>query len=121
MTPQDVQAWLDAYVVAWRSYDPDDIANLFADDATYAYHPWDEPIRGLDAIVTAWLAEQDQPDSWEAEYRPLLVAGDQAVAIGETRYANGKVYFNLWPLTFDEDGKCTDFVEWYMTQPATEA
>jgi hypothetical protein len=32
-----VAAWLDAYVAAWRSYDPDAIGALFSKDATYAY------------------------------------------------------------------------------------
>jgi ketosteroid isomerase-like protein len=118
MTPEDVQAWLDAYIAAWRSYDPGEIANLFAENARYAYNPWDEPIKGADAIVAGWLTNPDEPDSWEAEYRPLLVSGNQAIAIGETHYMSGKVYTNLWPLTFD-DGKCTDFVEWYMTKPAS--
>ena len=37
----DVQGWLDAYVEAWRTYDPDAIGTLFAQEATYAYHPYD--------------------------------------------------------------------------------
>lgn len=120
MTPEAVQAGLDADIAAWRSYDPAEISNLFAENATYAYNPWDEPTEGSAAIVTAWLSDQDEPGSWEADYRPLLVAGHKAIVIGETRYANGKVYANLWPLTFDEQGKCTDFVEWYMTKLAGE-
>ena len=39
MTRDVVQAWVDAYVRAWRTYDPADIAALFTEDATYAYHP----------------------------------------------------------------------------------
>ena len=31
MTPERVQAWLDAYVEAWRSYDSDAIAALFSE------------------------------------------------------------------------------------------
>ena len=32
MTRDDVQRWLDRYVEAWRSYDPDAIGDLFAED-----------------------------------------------------------------------------------------
>jgi uncharacterized protein (TIGR02246 family) len=117
MTPEAVRAWLDAYVSAWRSYDAELIADLFAEDATYAYHPWGEPIRGRDTIVADWLAERDEPETWEAEYRPFVVAENRAVAIGETRYVNGKVYANIWQLIFDQDGRCSEFVEWYMTPP----
>jgi hypothetical protein len=38
LTHDDVQAWLDAYVDAQRTYDPEAIGHLFAEDATYAYH-----------------------------------------------------------------------------------
>src|ERR671931_389438 len=75
-----VAAWLDAYVAAWRSYDPDAIGALFSEDATYAYHPWEEPLRGRTAIVSDWLANQDPPGSWEAAYQPVAVDGDVAVA-----------------------------------------
>jgi len=120
MSHDEVQAWLDAYVAAWRSYDPAEIGALFADDASYAYHPWDTGdavLRGRDAIVRNWLDEPDAAGSWQAEYRPLIVEGDRAVATGVTRYANGKVYDNLWVLRYDDTSRCTEFVEWYMLRP----
>lgn len=67
--------------------------------------------------MAAWLAEQDAPGSWEAEYRPLLVTGDQAVVEGTTKYLNEQDFANLFLLTFDADGRCSDFIEWYMPQP----
>ncbi len=120
MTHDDLQAWLDAYVDAWRTYDPADIATLFSENAIYAYHPWDEGealVRGRDAIVANWLEEQDPPNSWEAQYQPLMVEGDQAIATGITRYAEGKTYYNLWVLRFAEGGRCAEFVEWFMVPP----
>jgi len=117
----DVQAWLDAYVEAWRSYDPDAISALFAEDATYAYHPYDEGdevVRGREAIVSSWIKDRDEPGTWRANYRSLVIEGKRAVAEGTTSYANGDVYWNLWTLCFDNDNRCTEFVEWYMTRPA---
>ena len=38
------QSWLNRYVDAWLSYDPDDVAALFSEDVTYRYHPYDEPM-----------------------------------------------------------------------------
>jgi hypothetical protein len=107
-----VAAWLDRYVRAWRSYDPAAIGELFSDDATYAYHPWD-------AIVADWRREPDAPDSWDGAYEPLAVDGDLAVVTGRTRYRNpdGSLrteYWNSWVLRFDDDGRCAEFTEWYM-------
>ena len=123
MTHDDVRVWLDAYVDAWRTYDPAAIAALFTEDATYAYHPWDEGealVRGRDAIVADWLEERDPPGSWEARYEPLMVEGEQAVATGTTRYTDGKTYWNLWLLRFGEDGRCAEYVEWFMVPPPEE-
>jgi hypothetical protein len=40
VTREQVQTWLDAYVDAWRTYDPGAIGELFGADARYAYHPY---------------------------------------------------------------------------------
>lgn len=117
VTPHHVQAWLDSYIEAWKTYDPDRIGDLFSAEATYAYHPWGDPIRGRAAIVADWLSSRDDPDSWDAEYSPLLIEADRAVARGTTRYTTGKAYENLWEIDFGPDGRCTRFVEWYMVLP----
>jgi ketosteroid isomerase-like protein len=122
MTHDDVQRWLDAYVEAWRSYDADAIGELFAADATYAYQPYNPPVIGRDAIVADWREDKDAPGSWTAHYEPYVVEGDRAVARGESRYTNPDgtlrdLYFNLWTLRFDGEGKCTEFVEYFMELP----
>jgi hypothetical protein len=109
-----VQRWLDDYVAAWRSYDPEAIRALFAPQVSYAYHPWGEPLRGPDAVVDSWLENRDEPGSWTAAYAPGLIAGNAATATGETRYRDGEHVFNLFELEFDEDGRCTRFVEWFL-------
>ncbi|HYI74954.1 MAG TPA: nuclear transport factor 2 family protein [Gaiellaceae bacterium] len=117
-----VRSWLERYVEAWRSYDPDDIGNLFSVDAVYRYHPWDDgddAVRGRDAIVTSWLEDTDERDSWSASYEPWLVAGDRAVALGVSRYRPGdreavpREYHNVFLLRFDGEQRCTEFTELY--------
>jgi hypothetical protein len=119
MTRDELQTWLDAYTQAWRSNDPAAIRELFAPTASYAYHPYEAPVRGRDAIVAAWLREPDEPSSWEAAYAPSLIDGRRAIATGETRYTNdGHVFSNLFELEFDGEGRCTRFVEWYVEHPS---
>ena len=117
VTAEQVQRWLDDYVAAWRSYDRDAILALFSDDVSYAYHPYDEPLRGAEAVADSWLENQDEPGSWEASYAPALIAGNEVIATGESRYTDGEVYSNLWQLEFTDDGRCTRFVEWYLRHP----
>lgn len=112
------QAWLDRYVGAWHSGDSADIGALFAPDADYFYGPYREAVHGRDAIVADWTESPDAPGSWEAEYRPLAVDGDTAVAIGESRYSRGSVFSNIFVCRFDGEGRCVEFREWYMEKKA---
>ena len=113
-------AWLGRYVAAWRSYDAQAIGDLFSPEATYRYHPEDEPLRGREAIIADWLQSPDAPGSWRCEYVPYAVDGDRAVMHGRTEYvaADGETverrFFNVWLCAFDADGRCTDFTEFYM-------
>ena len=60
--------------------------------------PYDEAIRGREAIVSAWLGEsdaegastRDEPGTWEADYRAIAVDGD---------------------------ARCSSFTEWYVERP----
>jgi ketosteroid isomerase-like protein len=128
-----VQAWLDRYVEAWKTYDRATITDLFSADATYRYHPYDDGddvVRGREAIVRAWLepdgdqSGRDEPGSYDAHYEPHAVEGDRAVAVGwssywkdETRSTLEQVYDNVFLLRFDGDGRCADFTELFMKRP----
>jgi ketosteroid isomerase-like protein len=122
---QAVAAWLDGYSRAWGTYDPEEISALFSADAVYFYDPFHDPVRGREAIVADWIKDRDEAGTYEGRYRPVLVAGDQAVARGYSRYlnTNGTVrdeYDNLFLLRFDADGRCAEYREWYMRKPAPE-
>jgi hypothetical protein len=114
----EVQAWLDRYIEAWRSLDPGAIGDLFSEDASYRWNPFDEPTRGREAIVRAWVDEE--PDVFDADYRAIAVSDDLAVAQGETTYWNPDRseaiarYSNIFVMRFDEEGRCRDFCEWWM-------
>lgn len=133
MTREQVQQWLDSYLEAWKSYDRASIEALFSPDVSYLYHPYDEPIVGRDAVVASWLGEidhegapaRDAPGTYDGSYHPAAVDGDVAVAVGTSTYTDGpggpvkEVYHNCWLLRFDADGRCREFTEWYMKEPAT--
>lgn len=131
MERTEVDRWLGAYVDAWRRYDRESIAALFADQVEYRYHPYDQPIRGRDAVVESWLGEGDHPDAstpdergtYDAQYRAIAVDGDVAVATGTSTYltepagAVDKVYDNCFVIRFDEEGRCREFTEWFVQRP----
>jgi hypothetical protein len=118
---EQVRRWLDGYITAWSTYDPDHIAELFTRDVRYEPEPY-TTLTGRDAVVEAWLSDQDPPDSWEALYDPVAIDGWLAVATGVSRYfdADGgvqAVFHNVFLLEFDPDGRCRHYREWYMREP----
>jgi ketosteroid isomerase-like protein len=121
LTRATAAGWLRAYVRAWETYDADAVADLFSDDATYSYFPYDEPIRGRLAIVASWLEDKDPAGTYEARYEPVAIDGNLAVAQGRSRYFKDasraeleREYDNVFLIEFDDDGRCRSFREWYM-------
>jgi ketosteroid isomerase-like protein len=119
---EDVARWLDAYVEAWRSYDAGAIGELFSEDCEYRYHPYDDPLRGREAIIESWREDPDDPESWEATYAPVAVDGDVAVATGVSSYTNADgslraVYYNCFVMRFDATSRCAEFTEYFLKRP----
>jgi hypothetical protein len=122
----DVARWLTDYVDAWRSCDRDRIVALFADGALYRYHPYDDPIVGSERIADSWLEDRDDADSWDAAYAPVAVDGQVAVASGSSTYTNPDgtiraIFDNCFVIRFDDDGRCSEFTEWFMKRPGDAA
>ena len=113
------QDWLDRYVEAWKSYDPQQIGDLFSEDAEYRYHPQDEPLRGRAAIVENWTENKDDPGTYDAKYEPAAIDGDTFVATGHSDYLDdqGKVrdqYMNVYFIKFNDAGEATEFTEYWL-------
>jgi hypothetical protein len=121
------QDWLDRYVTAWLTYEPDLIGDLFSQDITYRWHPNDVPVVGREAVVTSWLggadeatASRDAMGTYDASYAPAAIDGDVVVATGTTSYSdvpNGpvtRIFDNCFVMRFDGDGRCREFTEYYV-------
>lgn len=121
--------WLDRYEQAWRNNDADQIHALFTDDAVYRWHPWEgaaDGAEGREEIVQAWLEQPDEPDDWTLDCEPLAVNEDLGVARCVTRYRAtarnpARVYHNVWLVRLTDDGRCSEFTEYYMKEPTEES
>ena len=130
MDHESAQDWLDRYVAAWLTYEPDLIGDLFSEDVAYRYHPYDDPVLGREAVVASWLGDstpgassRDAMGTYDASYAPAAVDGEVVVATGSTSYQEVpggpvvRVYDNCFVMRFDEDGRCREFTEWYVKRP----
>jgi hypothetical protein len=121
-----VNRWLDAYVAAWKSYDPEAIGDLFTEDVIYRYRPFGDELEGRETVVRSWIDDDpDEPGSWDASYRAFAVEGDRAAVTGTSTYHNpdGSVratFDNCFLLEFDGEGRCREFTEWFMERPTPE-
>jgi uncharacterized protein (TIGR02246 family) len=116
-----VGAWMDGYLKAWSSNNAADIEALFTPDAIYRPTPHSAGWRGREAIVAGWLARKDEPGTWSFEHKILAVDGDVAVVQARTVYATPPAdYSNLWVLRLEPDGRCREYVEWWVDRNASD-
>jgi ketosteroid isomerase-like protein len=120
VTKRAVGEWLARYIDVWKSGDHSRVAELFTDDAAYYADPFAAPRHGHPAIAEYWRLTGDPADAFEAQYDPLVVAGDVAIVTGCSRYFDesrsrvDKEYGNIFVLRFADDGRCSEYREWYM-------
>ncbi|MFQ5523285.1 MAG: nuclear transport factor 2 family protein [Acidimicrobiia bacterium] len=109
--------WMDGYVLAWSSNDPEHIAALFTPEAVYDPQTADGEWHGSEEIVRRWQEIGDEEDNWEFEWLPLVETDDLAIVVGRTQYHDPPMrYRNLFVIYFAEDGRCRDFTEWYIEE-----
>lgn len=115
MTKEKVSQWMEGYIQAWNSNDPVDIGILFSDNAHYYTAPYRQPWSGRDAIIAGWLGRKDEPDDFEFRYEIVGVSQDIGFIRGWTRYIKQEADFsNLWVVRLDDEGRCEEFIEWWM-------
>jgi hypothetical protein len=116
MDPTTLDAWMEGYLRAWRSNDPDDIGALFTEDARYYTAPFREPWSGRQGIVEGWIDRKDEPGRWDFRWEPLLLHDDLALVRGWTHYEEEEPseFSNLWIIRFAPDGRASEFTEWWM-------
>lgn len=116
-----ITAWINGYLRAWDSNEPQHIRELFTDDAEYFTAPFLPPSTGIDEIIAFWLRDRDEAGDHTFTWTERGLDGDVAFVEGETIYTSGRRYANLWVIRFAGDGRATSFTEWYMKHPDASA
>jgi len=118
----NAQRFLDGYLDAWRTNDPDTIRSLFAVDATYRGASGQRtPFTGIDEIVAHWLEERDEPGTWAFLGAVEHETATSAMIRGVTSYSTGPksgAYDNIWLVRFDDDGRTVEFQDWWFEREA---
>jgi SnoaL-like domain len=114
-----VRAWAQRLADAWRSCDAEGAVALFTEDAIYRALPFDEPLRGREAIrsyltetmrelrdVRVWLGEPAPSGSWATvEWWISLEYGDEPATTAGASL-----------LQLADDGRCRELHEYAVTE-----
>jgi len=114
-------AWLDALKRAWEERDARAAANLFSVDAVYRETPFEEPMRGREAILKYWEHVPKTQDRVKFDYQILEVSKARGIARWQASFLRIRtgVLVNLDGVMvayMNTENQCTLFEEWWSRQ-----
>ena len=110
ITAETVTAWVDRYLAAWKTNEPEDIAGLFAEDGEYHEGPYQTDWIGRDEIVAGWRSRWDwQQGGWGFDWQIDSIDGPTAVITGVGCYTKLGKFDNTWTVTFRTPEQCGNF------------
>jgi hypothetical protein len=120
-----IDEWLARYRGAWTTDYAEEIAALFTPNARYFTAPYRAPLEGPEAVTAYWVTQEESGIPWTFDYevvaRQGLQQADLYVVRAVTRYPEGtrgasgpEVFHNLWLVTLADDGRASEFVEYFM-------
>lgn len=121
-TSAAARRWVQEWTRGWQTHDPDVIAQLYAEDATFRSHPFRDLVRGpKGAWEYARRAFAEEEQGADIRFGEPIVAGHRAaVEYWATFCASGGEDTTLAGVTvlrFDDDGLVTDHLDYWATAP----
>jgi hypothetical protein len=112
-----LDSWLQRFGRAWKERDPDLAAALFGEDGSYRETPFDEPLRGPDAIRAHWANLPAARGDIRFAYELLAVTELRGIAHWYGSYtpvdrATRLELDGILLISLDDTGCCRDFCEW---------
>ena len=120
MQRRDFRDWVERYERAWREPGTQELAGLFATDATYRQSPYEGPLEGLEAIEAMWEREREGPDEiFSMRARIVAVEAGTGVVRVAVDYGDPveQRWLDLWLIELREDGRASSFEEWPIAPP----
>ena len=119
-TTIELDDWIDAYRRSWETADSEAAGALFSNDASYRSNIFEEPHAGRSGIEDYWRnVTAAQSDVTVRMGSPVIDGPRVVVEFWTTMLVGGEKLTlpGCLLLRFDEDGRCTDLREYWMTLP----
>ena len=114
----EAQDLLEAYKRAWENRDPDAAVELFSPEAEYREDPFEEPLRGANAIRAYWNEAAAAQVHLEFDPERIWVSGRTVLASWHAAFTRRATAQRVrlrgfMTLEVDERGKVWRFREWW--------
>lgn len=122
MTFDELDSWLDAYGRAWERKDVETFVACFAEDAVYAWGPWDEPLSGHPEIRARTQQAVGTQMNIRFGHEPLAITPDgRGLARWWVSTKDPVTHAieddeGIFLVTLGADGRCTEFREWWNSR-----
>jgi limonene-1,2-epoxide hydrolase len=114
----EAQDLLEAYKRAWEARDPDAAVELFSREAEYREDPFEEPLRGANAIRAYWNEAAAAQVHVEFDAERIWVSGRTVLASWHAAFTRRATAQRVrlrgfMTLEVDDHGKVWRFREWW--------
>ena len=115
------KSWLDSYGRAWMERNAEAAAALYASDGTYQITPFQEPLRGRQAIFDYWVEVARTQEGIEFDHEILAMNGECGIARWRASFVRVSPGLptkldGIFLIELDSNGRCTSLREWWHTQ-----
>jgi len=111
--------WLDKLIDTWVSREPEVIIDICADKFEWYEYPFQKVITTKEDLLKEWQSVLSQKNIY-VTYEIITVQDNIGLAHWSgsfTRDTGKKVQMDgIWKFTLNNEGKCTEFRQWYMVK-----
>jgi hypothetical protein len=121
MDRERLRTWLDAYGRAWMARDAEVAATLYTEDGTYQVTPFEEPLRGREAILQYWFGVARTEENIHFGHEILAVTPEHGVARWWASFVRVPPGLptkldGIFLIVLNADGRCKSLREWWHKQ-----
>lgn len=120
MTKEQFKVWLEKLINIWETKNPNGVLDLIAEKFIWYETPFDKPITAREELLQEWQTVLNQ-DEINVTYEIYDVEDNIGIAHWGATFTRlpSKVKAELdgiYKVTLDENGKCTEFHQWYNSK-----
>lgn len=119
-TTAEVNAWSEAYRLAWETLNSAAAGALFSEDASYRSNIFEEPHRGRAGVEDYWTNVTSTQSYVKVRMGSPVIEGERVIVEFWTTMKAGGDDLTLAGsllMRIDEDGLCTDLREYWQILP----